>query len=353
MYQILLNNKSTRKVGKTQEVFLTSYKNKKSFLLFLDYIYNNKSKFNNLPGLYATFGDDDKYQKFKQSLMDCGSWLVFNYYYRKKDIKLDKANFCKKDKLCVGCAVRRAYKQQNKFIEALNIKKELMKNDWYYIVIPVKHTRQETLQDVYKKIMKVRRAITKAIRDKKNGRKSGIWGTFEGGLGSIETTKTLNGWNVHLNLLVNARNGSNLQLKEVRNKKGQVSFQNEQIRQFLLNQVESQMHNINKIDFSNENEIRKNLLEVLKYSLKFSSLDLQDLLEVAIEFYKKRLFFTFGNIRGIKLENVELEGDDVLDDEFIRLIFQRVNESYKLHQVEMPDKIREKLSNKIKSVIEP
>lgn len=334
MLSNILDDKSIQKLQKTQDIFLNSYQNKKSFLAFLDYIYSNGYNYENIEKIYSIFGDKKRYNIFKSNLLNCGSWLQFNYYYRRQKMKLDKANFCKKDKLCQACAIRRAYKQQSKMIQTLEERKDLINRDWYYMIIPVKHNKNETLIEVYNKIMKIRRSITKAIRDKKNGRNSGVWGIFDGGLGSIEITKTQNGWNVHLNILLNAKIGSNLPIKEIKNRKGQVSYQNEQIRQFLLRQVDSQMHYISKIDFTNEDNIKKNLLEVLKYSLKFSSLDIHDLLTVYVELYKKQLFFTFGNIRGIKLEKVELEGDEKIDNEFIRIIYQRINKSYKLYEIE-------------------
>ena len=36
------------------------------------------------------------------------------------------------------------------------------------------------------------------------------------------------------------------------------------------------------------------------------------------------MFFTFGNIRKLKLEKVKFDGDDVIDDEFVELIYRRV-----------------------------
>ncbi len=330
--QLSLNSKNTQKLIKTQDIFLQSYRKKKSFFKFLDKLYKNNTSLD--VNFYSVFGDSKKYSKNRNIWLECGSFLVFNYFYNQEVLKLETANFCKKDKICPACAVRRAYKQQNKFLNILYSNPGLLKNDWYYIVIPVKHTKEDSLLQVFNKISSIRKSISKAIRKAKYGKKSGVWGLFLGGMGSVEITKTVNGWNVHLNLLLNASNGSNLRLKDVRNRKGQVSYQNEKIRQFLLRNFESQMHNISKLDFSTEDLIKSNLVEVLKYSLKFSSLDNENLLEVCLKLHNRQLFFTFGNLRGLKIEDVDLEGDEVVDDEFIQLIYQRANNQYNFYKAD-------------------
>jgi len=44
------------------------------------------------------------------------------------------------------------------------------------------------------------------------------------------------------------------------------------------------------------------------------------------------LFGTFGNMRGVGIDNVDLSGDIDLDSEFIELIFRRIRDSeYVLH----------------------
>ena len=331
-----LSNNFTEKVVKTQDIYLNSYTKKSAFVGFLKHL-QDKEKAKKIGVDYdhfqEVFGTGKRFENFKKNLDDCGSWLEFRHYYKKDVTKLHTGNFCKKDKLCPACAVRRAYKQQQKFLKALEVDKSLINRNWYYIVIPVKHSRDEDIDIVYNRLDKVRKSIIKAINNKKNGKKSGIWGQFDGGMGSIEVTKTHNGWNVHLNLLINAPKGIKFNLKQVKNRKGQISIQNKEITQFLKRVANSQMHNISKLDFGTAEDIKSNLVEVLKYSFKFSSLNTVDLLKVYIAFYRKRLFFTFGNLWGLKLENVELENDDVIDTEFIKVIYKRAFGSYELQSV--------------------
>ncbi len=326
------------KIEKALKTFKKSYNNRNNFIHTVNFL-----KDKNLYELGFTekenkqfdklFKDEKKFSNFQKRLNDCGSYLEFRYYHRKDEVKLHNANFCKADKLCPACAIRRAYKQQQKFISAFNSSKSLSSKNWYYIVIPVQHTIKDKIEDVYNRLDKVRKSILKAIRNNKAGRKSGFWGQFAGGMGSIEVTKSNNGWNVHLNLLVCTDNEIDLKQKISFDVYGNVktNYINEDLKEHLIKVTNgSYIHNISKIDTSSEDSLKSNLVEVLKYSLKFSSLTSVDLLRVYLSFYRKRLFFTFGNLWGLKLEDVELEGDEIIDDEFLELIYSRSYGDYKL-----------------------
>ena len=323
------SEKYTRKVDKTQEVYLSSYRKKRQVMAVLDKL--SYKEFAKECGINHThflevFGSGKRYQNLKKRLSDCGSYLTFRWYHKKDETKLHNANFCKADKLCPACAVRRAYKQQQRFMKAWQVSPQLSSKNWYYIVIPVPHTKDEDIEVVYRKVDKVRKAITQAIRDSKKGKKAGIWGRFHGGMGSIEVTKTRNGWNVHLNLLICS--DYEIDIKPIKNRRGQISWQNSQIVEFLERAVGGKMHNITRIDTSSDEALKSNLVEVLKYALKFSSLDTMDLIEVYMKFYRKKLFFSFGNLWGLKLDDVGLDGDEVVDDEFIEVIYRRVSGYY-------------------------
>jgi hypothetical protein len=340
-----LDDNSITKIKKTQDRFIKSWFKKDDVVTYLECfnIISDDELFENF-GISKTdflrvFGEKTRFNNLINRLSKCGSFLEFHYYFQRNDIKLKKANFCKKDKMCPACAVRRASKQQDKFFDFLGAEPDLLDNDWYYLVIPVKHTKEESIEVVYERLNRIRKFILKAMRDARNGKKAGFFGNFLGGMGSIEVTKTDNGWNIHMNMLLNAPKSFIFAIRGIKNKKGQVSYQNVKIRDFLINTADSYMHNITKLDFSSDELIKKNLLEVLKYSLKFSSLDTLDLIKVYIAFYRKQLFFTFGNLAKIKLEKVELDEKDKIDEDFIRLIFERYFDgfvpNYKLSNVDI------------------
>jgi len=295
-------------------------------------------------GINLPFTKDELYSSFKaknfwKDLYDCGSWLEFRWYKKADVTKLHTANFCKRDKLCVACAVRRAYKQQIKFLSILEEDQTLKEKDWYYIVLPVKHNKTESLETVLDRVADLRKKISQSMRNSRRRKDITFWSNFSGGMFAQEVTHTKNGWNVHLNLLVNAPKGTKIHLKDIKNRRGQISHQNEDLRQFMLKGFDSQMHDIQMLDFSNEEVLRSALVEILKYSLKFSSLSNPDLIEVFIKTRRKRLFGTFGNLWGKGIEKVDLDKDTVLDQEFLELIFTRTlnynQADYKLYKMEM------------------
>ena len=321
-----LSISSVLKIEKTCQVYEESYQRKRAFRetynRHLDYLRSGGKLSFTLEQMTTAFRAKD----FWHDLFDCGSFLTFRYYQKADETKLFNANFCKRDKLCVSCSVRRAYKQHGKFLSIIESEPELLNNDWYYIVVPIKHTAKDDFIDVFLRIESLKKRMTQQMRDGRKGKSTGFFSKFLGGMYSIETTKTKNGWNVHINLLVNAPKGTKIGLNRILNRRKQESFQNEELREFLLRNYDSQMHNIAPLDFKDIDLVKAALVEVLKYSLKFSSLSSSDLLEIFIKTRKKRLFGTFGNLWGKGLEDVELEGDEEPDDDYIELIFRRVVE---------------------------
>jgi hypothetical protein len=253
-----------------------------------------------------------------EAVNGCGSWLEFRNYIKVDKTKLHKANFCKKDKLCPACAMRRASKQVKKVYEHFEANPGLKKKHWYYIVLPVKHNSQEDFETVFNRTRDGLQSLRNAIKDNRRGKgRKSFFSQFNGLFYSFEVTKTKNGWNNHINLLCCADN----EIQGIR-KKGKTFIHNDIMRDWKkYTDNESYVHSINKIDVSTDENLIKNLLEVFKYSLKFQDLSNADLLEVYEKTYKKRLIGAFGSLYGIKLD-VELEGDDVLGDKFLEIIYR-------------------------------
>ena len=280
----------------------------------------------------------EHYENIKERVMSCGSFTEYKVSTSDDRIKLVRANFCKKDKICLACAVGRAYNQHRKFMQALEVYpyeegEDLLSKYWYYIVTPVRHNRDEPLEVVYSRVDKLRKSVLMQMRNSKRRNSKGFWSQFKGGMGSIEFTYTKNGWNVHINWLVYS--DDRVQYKEVTDGRKNW-YQNDELESFLRHFNDSYIHSINELNFSSREVIRKHLLEVLKYALKFSSLNPARLIEVYYKLYRKRLFFTFGTLRGLDLEAIDsiAFGDDIKDtEEFLRMVYQRVGLGYELKYI--------------------
>ena len=322
-----LSSNCQKKIIKDIDTYIKSYKRKipfkECYLRHLDYFHQSKK----LPFKYEDFVKTFKPKNFWKDLNDCGSWLEFRSYQKSDKTKLHRANFCKRDKLCIACAVRRAYKQQNKFMSIIENEPKLKQKDWYYIVLTVKHNKRESYETVMNRVISLKKKIVKSINNSKNGKKTNIWAIFSGGMFAQEVTYNIAGWHVHLNIIINAPKGTKLPLNAVKNKRGQISYQNEDIRQFMIKHFDSQIHQVTKI--KDNEKLRDEIVEVLKYSLKFGDLTNQQLIEVFVKTRNVRLFGTFGNLYGKGLENVSLDKDIELDEEFIELIFTRTFNEYK------------------------
>jgi hypothetical protein len=348
-----LSDLSKEKINKSIDVYLKSFEKKQDLKL----CYNRHLQYfkdgRNPPFSHEDFVFSFRAKDFWKDVDDCGSWLEFRWYKNQDITKLHTANFCKRDKICSACAVRRAYKQQLKFLTILDSEKAFLDKDWYYIVLPVKHSKEESFETVFNRVASTRSRLIRAMRDKRSRGGRGFWHSFAGGMYALEVTHTKNGWNIHLNLLVNAPKGTLIPLstyKQVYHGKAKEWHMNSDLADWLKSAADdSYQHNIQKLDMSSDEVIRGNLVEILKYSLKFASLSAQETIEVFVKTTGKRLFGTFGNLwgKGMK-EDIELSGDEIIDEDFIELIFTRSFDDFDLPQYSLYKREEKTLTDKEK-----
>ena len=254
----------------------------------------------------------------REAVYSCGSWLEFRQYNQTDKTKLHNANFCKQDKLCPACAMRRASKQVQKVHEYIKSNPDLLKKHWYYIVLPVQHTKEEDFATVYNRLRSGLDKIKKNLQKKRSGQKNkkSFFSKFEGVFYSIEITKSKNGWNIHANLMALTSTKINGIYK-----KGKTFVHDEIMQEWAkFTDNNSYIHSINEIDMSTDETLIKNLLEIFKYSLKFQDLSHEDLKEVYIKTYKKRLLGGFGSLYGIKVDTDMKEEE--LNEEYLEIIYR-------------------------------
>lgn len=249
---------------------------------------------------------------------NCGSWLYFRNYEEIDQNTLKKANFCNKDKLCPACASRRAHKQVEKVLGQLSSNPSIMDGNWYYIVLPVRHSSEESLGVVFERLQKGLKGISKALRNVRNGQGTENYfaQNFDGIMYSIEETRTENGWNVHANLLCRSNKPLAGLIKKPKGKGKRGAYWHPDMVETWQQLTGSINVSISPICVTDQQALFENLHEIFKYSLKFQDLSPDDMLIAYRTLYGRRLLGTMGTLRGLKTD-VELNGDGVENQLFI------------------------------------
>lgn len=237
--------------------------------------------------------------KLQLSLAACGNWLLFKHYYTIGTISLAGASFCKAHLLCPLCAIRRA----SKALEAYLQRYEIIRNEnprlkLSMLTLTVKNGSDlaERFQHLQKSVSLVLARRSKA-RANQRGHKSefakilGLVGSYEvtkdGGKGAVKKT----GWHPHAHIMV-------LHTERFDYRKLQAEWL----------KITGDSHVLNVTPAKRPKEPAQDFLEVFKYAVKYSSLTPQDNLEVYQVLRGKRLIFSAGLFRGVK------EPESLLDD---------------------------------------
>lgn len=229
-----------------------------------------------------------KYKKLKREVLNCANDIEC-YITKNNIVKVKTGTFCNKPKLCFFCALGRAIKQSNTLMKKIKTNSELKSHNWYYLVTTVKHNNSDTLENILEKTFKLKNSILKKIQNDTKRNRASIWQTIKGGITSVETTYTKNGWNVHINWLINTDREIYLEEK---------SHSNSSIQEFLKKRGHP-IHYIKKIDINSEKALINILVKILKYILKYpESLNEEKSIEFYCKTHKKRFFSSFGNLRG-------------------------------------------------------
>jgi len=257
-------------------------------------------------------GDKRKAVKAFKKLRDCGNYLRFRHYTSIDEVRLSQACFCGQFKLCPFCAVRRASKMINNYVERYEyLRKQHPEWKWYLVTLTVKdgpnlHERLTHLSDSHKVLQSRRRDWLK------KGWGKSLWNHVEAAVGAYEITKGKNSglWHPHGHFVVAVS-------KEF------------PIVNSRCTQLEQEWHKITGdscvVDVrpfaQDEQTPAKSFCEVFKYALKFSSMSLEDNWKAASVLHRVRLTTSYGALRGVKVPQ-ELTDDIPLDDlPYIELLY--------------------------------
>ena len=236
-------------------------------------------------------------------IRECCNVVAFRESLETWKRELMSANFCKYDRICVACATKRAIRMIKKFEQGIKAN-DLYKKKRYYIVLTVKHTKEDKLADLLEKLMKWKDKLARNFRNSKrpNHKNKSFFHYFDWMVISIEVSHKGKHWrHPHINILACSDYDIPIEVGKYRR-----WTTNEQLKQERLGITwDSYIHNIRRINVSSDHFTTSWIGEVFKYAIKFSDLTVPQLAEIMDIQQKKwyRFFSTYGTFRGWKVDN--------------------------------------------------
>lgn len=245
-----------------------------------------------------------KLKKVYSRLSNCGHYLQFRDFYTIGKIKLHQASFCDHHLLCPLCAIRRGSKNLTAYLERFRaIMAENPKLKLSMLTLTVKNgedlnERFSHLQNSVVKFLERRRKTIAKARgwNSEFGKILGLVGTYEvtkdGGIGDVKET----GWHPHAHLMI---------LHE--------EFFDYSALQAEWLAITGDSH-VLRVDAAHRpDDPAEDFLEIFKYAVKFSDLSPEENLDAYEVLAGRRLLFSAGLFRGVKVSKSLLDEKEPLD----------------------------------------
>ena len=239
---------------------------------------------------------------------ECGEYLVFRHYWSIDQVRLHAAHFCTKHLLCPLCAIRRGAKALSAYLpryEAVRLAAPLLRP--FLVTLTVKDG--EDLAERFKHLQRSQRELWMRKHRRRgsalDGVAAAVW-SYE-----VKRGKGSGLWHPHLHMVAMAESMPDaLELAaEWRNITG-----------------DSFIVDVRPID---ELDPASGFLEVFKYALKFSDMEVEDTFEAFKTLQGLRLVASAGLFRGIEIPESLL--DEPLDDlPFVDLFYRYLAGRYQL-----------------------
>jgi len=255
--------------------------------------------------------DRDEYQfgfanprtdKLHKRMSSCANWLEFRHYIQQDENRLTSANFCGKHLLCQACAVRRgALLLQKHHANIEHVLGEDSRLQAWMLTITVKNgddlsERFNHLQSAFKNLQKRR------VRFLKNPEKNPFteFAKIEGAVFSNEVPKSKDGllWHPHIHALIVGYEKPEM---------GHVHFENGFYVPEKSFGLRNEFYKITGDSFMLDCRRKEGqpiidmCMEVMKYAVKFTSQDVEDTWHAFQVLNGRRLFGSFGILRGVKI----------------------------------------------------
>ena len=140
-----------------------------------------------IPYLEAHYPNLLKNPNRKQRMRECCNMVAFRRYFESGDVQLVSSNFCKYDRICIACATKRAMRMIKKFSQGIQ-KHNLYSKKWYYIVLTIQHTKNDTLAGLMDRLMLYKERLARSYRNSRRDaqKHKSFFHQFDGMVMSIE-----------------------------------------------------------------------------------------------------------------------------------------------------------------------
>ena len=259
-------------------------------------------------------------------LSQCGSYLQFRHYFTVDQVRLHAAKFCQQDKLCPFCAIRRGAKLLRKYSERVTYLHATRPG-----LVPCMSTftvkNGSDLGERVRHLVKCYSALMTRGKNRRNlaGR---AWSEAAIVCGSVASVEVKRGegsgeWHPHIHaawLCEGRLPGDHTLSREWKEITGDSHQLDVRPFHFVEQQLPATIDNV-----------ASDFVEVFKYALKFSSMDLGDNLHAFQVLRGRHMIFPRGALYGIEIP------DDLTDDEpleledlpFVELIFRYSGGQYR------------------------
>ena len=264
----------------------------------------------------SNYARDQQYRNLADKLSHCGHWLLFRNYYTVDQVRLAKADFCKKHLLCPFCAIRRGAKYLKAYLDRLQVvQRDHAGLQAYMVTLTVKNG-----EDLHERFTHLRQAMRRMSQARRDHIKAPTKNRH------VEAAKALGG--VH-SIEFKRGEGSGLWHPHVH----MVWLCHEKPDPVKLSQEwldwTGDSFIVDVTPFHDQADVVSGFLEVFKYALKFSNLPLEDNFEAFQVLQGKRLVDSFGVLRGVEVPD-DL-ADQLLDDlPFVEMLYRYTDGGYSL-----------------------
>lgn len=242
----------------------------------------------------------------------------------KANVRFVSWKTCQRYKLCANCARLKANKNKARFIDYINKNPLLLKKNWYYLVLTIRHQKQDDLVESFSRLTGGIQKIRQMIKDSKRGKNNTIFQYMEGAILAIEVTYWINGRHPHCNFLFCSDHNFSLTTKW----QTQINKDITNARKKIT--MDSHITSIKKV------EVKEHVYEVLKYITKFSELPHEKRLELHFRTKSFRFLRKWG-----LLNNAPVTDDSVVDfapekrREYEMLLATKWNRNYNRYDIDI------------------